>query len=123
MKQDNPIQKKSFSFALNILQIQSLLSRHENAWILSKQLIKSGTSIGANVEEALGAQSRKEFISKLSISYKEARESRYWLLLLHESKIIESNKTSILLDKVDELCRILGKIISTSISNSRVKNN
>ena len=84
MKKDNPLVVKSYSFAVRIINSFKFLSKEKNEYVLSKQILKSGTSIGANVEEAIGAQSEKDFLNKLSIAYKEARETHYWLRLLHD---------------------------------------
>ena len=83
---DNLIANKTFDFALSIIELYMQLKK-ENEFIISKQIIRSGTSIGANVEEAIAAQSKKDFISKLSIASKEARETKYWLRLLHKSEL------------------------------------
>ena len=85
----------------------------ENEYVISKQLLKSGTSIGANVEEALAGQSKKDFIAKMSISSKEARETKYWLHLLKESELTQINVESLILD-IEELIRILTSIVKTS---------
>ncbi len=79
MKKDNVIQEKSFAFAVRIVHLYKFLTEEKIEFILSKQLLRSGTSIGANVEEAIGGQSSRDFYAKLSISYKEARESKYWI--------------------------------------------
>ncbi len=84
MKTDNLILKKTFDFSLSIIKLYTNLIS-EKEFIISKQLLRSATSIGANVEESIAAQSRKDFISKMSIASKEARESKYWLRLLSES--------------------------------------
>ena len=85
-KEDNLIQKKTFDFALKIIQFYSDC-KSQNEFILSKQILRCGTSIGANVEEAIAAQSKKDFISKLSIANKEARETKYWLKLYQSSNL------------------------------------
>ena len=82
MKKDNIIQTKSYDFALRIVKLYKHLSQEKKEFVLSKQLLRSGTSIGANIEEAIGGQSRKDFFAKLTIAYKEARESHYWIRLL-----------------------------------------
>ncbi len=108
---DSIIQKKSFEFALEIIQLyRELQDRRE--YVLSQQLLKSGTSIGTNVEEATAAQSRNDFLAKMSIASKEARETKYWLRLLQESKLVDINFTSQLIH-VDELIRILKSIVKT----------
>ncbi len=78
--------------------------------MLSKQLLRSGTSIGANVEESIGGQSQKDFLSKISIAYKEARESIYWLRLLQDADYLSENEVKSLIKDAEELCKMLGKI-------------
>ena len=113
MKNDNVIQTKSFAFAIKVVNTSKLLqSKHE--YILSKQLLKSGTSIGANVEEAIGAQSKADFVSKLSIAYKEARETLYWIKLLSSTEFLSKEVASDLISDAEEICRIIGKIQITS---------
>ena len=110
------IKEKSFKFALKIVEFyKEMLKRNE--YIISKQLLKCGTSIGANVEEALAGQSKKDFIAKMSIASKEARETRYWLKLLHESKFTNIDVTYLLLN-IEELIKILTSIVKTSQSNN-----
>ncbi len=79
---ENLIRDKSFAFAIRIINLYKYLIKDRNEYILSKQILRSGTSVGANIEEAIGGQSRKDFISKISIAYKESRETNYWLKLL-----------------------------------------
>jgi four helix bundle protein len=106
------IRNKSFQFSLKIIQLYKKLL-NEKEFIISKQLLKSGTSIGANVEEALSGQSKKDFIAKMSISSKEARETKYWLRLLKESEITSINVDNLLLD-IEELIKMLTAIVKTS---------
>lgn len=113
---DNVIQEKSFQFALDVVKLYSKL-RDKQEFVLSKQLLRSGTSIGANVEEAISGQSRKDFISKLSIATKEARETRYWLRLLQESGLVDIDFSK-QLSRVDELLRILTSIVMTTKHNT-----
>src|SRR5215212_10933800 len=101
---ESVIQRKSFAFALEVIQLCRLLHT-QREYVLSRQLLRSGTSIGANVEEASAAQSRNDFIAKMSIASKEARETRYWLRLLQESRIVQVD-VSISLAHADELVRI-----------------
>jgi four helix bundle protein len=110
MKQENLIQKKSFAFAIRIVKLYQYLCDEKKEFVLSKQLLRCGTSIGANVEEAIGGQSDKDFLSKISISYKEARETIYWLKLLHTTGYLNEKQFGNLLVDVEELCKILGKI-------------
>ncbi|MBI4836230.1 MAG: four helix bundle protein [Candidatus Abawacabacteria bacterium] len=112
----NVIQEKSFQFSIDILRFtKKLRVRHE--YELASQLMRSGTSIGANIEEAIGAQSRKDFISKLAIARKEAREVNYWLALI-KIYLPEESQTDKLLKNIDQLLAILTAIIKTSLSNS-----
>lgn len=109
MKQ-NIIRDKSYNFALQIVSIYKNLTNEKKEFILSKQLVRSGTSIGANIEEAIGAQSRKDFVAKLSIVYKEARETDYWLRILFNSGYIDKDDFDLLSEKCTELLKILGSI-------------
>ena len=88
---------------------------------MSKQLLRSGTAIGALVEESIGGQSIKDFYAKLFIAYKEARETRYWLRLLYRSEIIDKKRYEGLKDDIDEICRILGKIVSNAKTSNKQK--
>jgi len=112
---DNIILNKSFEFALAIIDLyKDLITKNE--YVISKQLLKSATSIGANVEEATAAQSKKEFVSKMSIASKEARETRYWLRLLDKSKLVNQDYL-IYLSDIDEIISLLTAIVKTSQSN------
>ena len=86
------------------------LQTEKKEFVLSKQILRSGTSIGTNVEEAIGGQSKKDFIAKTSISYKEARETIYWLKLLHATHYISEKEFNSLHNDAEEICKILGKI-------------
>ena len=89
--------------------------------MLSKQLLRSGTSIGANVEEAIGGQSEKDFLSKMTIAYKEARETHYWLRLMHDSGLIDQAAFESIIHDCDELLKLIGSItktMKTKIRNS-----
>ena len=110
---ENLIQQKSHKFALEIIGLYKFLVEKKKEFILSKQLLRSGTSIGANVEEAIGGQSKKDFISKLSIAYKEARETRYWLSLLVESGYLNNDEISNILTQNEEILKIIGAIQKT----------
>ena len=114
-KQDNLIQIKTFDFALEIINFY-LESKSQNEYVLSKQILRSGTSIGANVEEAIAAQSKKDFISKLSIANKEARETKYWLRLYQSSNLVQIEIESHL-KEIESIINILTKIIKTSSEN------
>jgi four helix bundle protein len=110
MKSDNIIQVKSFDFAIEIINLYKYLVYDKKEYILSKQVLKSGTSIGANIEEAIGAQSKPDFIHKLSISYKEARETLYWIKLLAATNYIETKQKEKFIKDIEEICRIIGSI-------------
>lgn len=109
---ENVILNKSFDFALEIIRIYKEM-KNQNEFVLSKQLLRSGTSVGANVEEATAAFSKKDFAAKMSISSKEARETKYWLRLIQHSKIVDV-EVSEALDKTEELIRILTAIVKSS---------
>ena len=110
MKTDNIIQQKSFAFAIRIVNLYKFLISEKKEFVLSKQLLRSGTSIGANIEESIGGQSDKDFLSKISIAYKEARESMYWLKLLRATDYLTEEQSKSLLNDAEEICKILGKI-------------
>jgi len=114
-KEDNLIQHKTFEFALSIIKFYTIC-KSQNEYILSKQILRCGTSIGANVEEAISAQSKKDFISKLSIANKEARETKYWLKLYLSSNLIKVEVDSYL-KEIENIINILTKIIKTSSEN------
>ena len=109
---DNLIANKTFDFSLTIIDLFIQLKK-ENEFIISKQIMRSGTSIGANVEEAIAAQSKKDFINKLSIASKEARETKYWLRLLSKSKLTKIPVESYLIE-IEHIINIITKIIKTS---------
>ena len=112
MKKENIILERSFDFALNIISLyQQLITNKE--YVLSKQVLRSGTSIGANVEEATAAISKKDFIAKMSIASKEARETRYWLLLLQRSQIVNLGFTTYI-NEINQIINILTAIVKTS---------
>ena len=118
---DNLIQQKSYAFALEIIDLYRKLGK-ANEYVLSKQLLRSGTSIGANVEEAQAGQSRADFISKMSIASKEARETCYWLRLLRDSNTIANSEATSLLSEAESLVNILTAIVkSTNQNNSKSK--
>ena len=108
IKKDNPAAEKAFLFALRIVKLHRHLSTRKNEFVLSKQILRSGTSIGANLEESLGAQSPSDFQAKISIAYKEALETSYWLRLLHASKYITEKQFVSIHNDCEELIRILG---------------
>ena len=109
----NIVADKSYQFALDIIKLYREL-KDKKEFVLSKQLLRSGTSIGANIQEAMAAQSRKDFIAKMSISSKEARETNYWLKLFRDSKLCDDIDLSSLLEVSEELIKILTAIVKTA---------
>lgn len=110
MKGNNIIQEKSFVFAVRTVKLFKYLQEEKREYVLSKQFLRCATSIGANVEESIGGQSDKDFLSKLSIAYKEARETMYWLKLLQATDYLTQSEAESMLQDAEELCKILGKI-------------
>lgn len=102
----NVIQEKSFDFSMDIVNLYYQLLQ-KNEYVLSKQLLRSGTSIGANVEEALGAATKKDFLYKMKLAYKESRESHYWLKLLK----LNNDIPDIFFSKLEEINKILSSIV------------
>jgi len=115
---ENIIQQKSFAFAIRIVNAYKYLQADKKEFVLSKQLLRSGTSIGANVEEAIGGQSKKDFIAKISISYKEARETMYWVKLLKATLYLEEKEADSIMNDAEELCKILPSILVSSKQNN-----
>lgn len=110
---ENLIKDKSYRFALSIIDLYKILVAQQE-YVMSKQLLKSGTSIGANVEEALAGQSRADFLSKMSIASKEARETLYWLHLLRDSKTLDTEQLILLIQESESLINILTSIVKTT---------
>jgi len=117
----NPVKEKSFSFAVRIIKLAKWL-RKNNHFELSQQIIRSGTSIGANVEEALAGQSRKDFIAKMAIASKEARETNYWLRLFVQSGVLSDKMSDSMISESDEIVKLLTSIVKTSQSTKIIKN-
>lgn len=114
MKEDNIIQQKSFVFSVRVVKMYRYMVEEKREFVLSKQLLRSGTSVGANIEEAIGGLSKADFIARLGIAYKEARETVYWIKLLQATDYLsEQEAISILID-AEELLKIIGSIIKTS---------
>ena len=118
MKKNNILQQKSFAFAIRVVNVYKYVTTEKKEFNLSKQLLRSGTSIGANIEESIGGQSDKDFLSKISIAYKEAREAIYWLKLLEATEYLSEEQAQSLLNDAEELCKIIGKIQITLKSRS-----
>jgi four helix bundle protein len=115
VKEENIILTKSYDFGLRILKLYLHLGKNKvDMGLLCSQLLNSGTSIGANVEEAVGGASRKDFINKLQTPYKEARETKYWLRLLKDGKLLETKLSDSFLKDCEEIVRILTSILNSS---------
>jgi len=111
---ENPLKDKSYSFALRSVNLYKHLSADKREFVLSKQILRSGTSIGANVAEANQAQSKADFVHKLSVALKEAVETEYWLNLLRDSEFLSQEQAESMLSDCLELIRILTASIRTS---------
>jgi four helix bundle protein len=109
------VANKTFSFSLHIIDLYKVLKKG-GEFVISRQLLRSGTSIGANVEEATAAQTRKDFLAKMCIASKEAYETRYWLKLLNQSQLIKSDY-SCYLKEIEEIIKILTSIVKTTQNN------
>ncbi len=109
-----PAQIKSYAFALRIVKLHRYLVDNQKCYTLGKQILRSGTSIGANVEEAQGSISKKEFRMKISIAYKEARETHYWLRLLKDSDYLPIKLANSLLTDCEEILKITGSIVKNA---------
>jgi four helix bundle protein len=114
---DNIILNKTYLFAVKIVKLSQYLFSEKKEYVLSKQILRSGTSIGANTEEAVGGFSKKDFIYKLNIAYKEARETKYWLRLLKDTGYISDDKFKMLFDELEQISKILFSIIKKSRDN------
>lgn len=121
MQKNNIILTKSYQFAICIIQLYQKLSSENKEYNLSKQLLRSGTSPGANIEEGLSSQSRKDFISKFSIALKESKEAHYWLRLLRDSNYISQEIANDYLRDCEELIKILTSILKTSRQTNDTK--
>lgn len=114
---ENIVLEKSYSFAINVLRAVKILERSIENYVLVKQLIRSSTSVGANLQESQGGLTKKEFIHKMNISYREAKESKYWIKLITDSQLEgkpNAEKFINLYNDGDELCKIIYSIIKSS---------
>ncbi|MBD2278055.1 four helix bundle protein [Aphanizomenon flos-aquae] len=122
MNNHTPINERTFEFAVRITKLCSYLDKQPGTpRLLAAQLFRSGTSIGANIEESRSAESDRDFVSKQSIALKEARETKYWLKLLVKSEIVPDEKVAGLVDECEQLMRIIAKSIVTT--KGKMKNN
>jgi len=120
VRSDSIIGEKSFNFAVRIINLHKYLCKKYDR-TLAKQLLRSGTSIGANTQEAISAQSTSDFVSKLSIALKEARETYYWLRLLKATNYLTETESQTILNECNEIISILVSIIKTTKSNNDAK--
>ncbi|MBL4643565.1 MAG: four helix bundle protein [Flavobacteriaceae bacterium] len=116
---NNPLQNKSYDFALQIVKLSKKIVKENREYVLSKQILRSGTSVGANIMEANGAISKADFSAKMSIAYKECLETKYWLSLLKDSHEINETEFKILFEQADEIARILFSILKTTRINKQ----
>ena len=114
MKKDNPLKDKSYAVAVRIVKMYKYLCDKKHEYVLSKQVLRSGTSIGANIVEANGAISKDDFSAKMSIAYKEALETKYWLDLLKDSGYLESKGYDELYQEADEISRMLFAVLKST---------
>ncbi len=119
--EENTVKFKSYAFALRIIKAYNFLSAEQREFVLSKQLLRSGTAIGALIREAEHAESKADFIHKLSISLKEANETEYWLMLLHDSGYLDDKSFNSIVSDCQELIKMLISIIKSSKDNIKNK--
>lgn len=113
MKQ-NLVKDKSFAFAIRIVKLYRMLQKEKNEYVLSKQMLRSGTAVGALVRESEHAQSKADFINKLSIALKEANETEYWLMLLHETEYLSDIEYASIATDCKEMLKLLISIVKTT---------
>lgn len=118
---DNIIVDKSKLFALRIIKLYKYLCEEKQEFVLSKQILRSGTSVGANVKEAIRGQSKPDFYAKMNIALKEISETEYWLELLHESDYIETESFKSIYTDCQEIIKILVSITKTQKTNSELR--
>ncbi len=126
MKKENVIQVKSYKFAVRVVNLYKFLTNEKKEFVMSKQVLRSGTAVGALMREAEHAQSKADFVNKSSVALKEANETLFWLELLKDTEYLEQKDFQSIYDDADELVKILVKIVKTSktkIKNEKQKNN
>ena len=120
MKEENVILEKSKAFAVRVVRLYQYLNEEKKERVMSKQMLRSGTSIGANVKEGMRAQSTADFLSKMQISLKEASETEYWLELLTDTGYITEKAADSILNDCRELIRIITSIVKTTKENNQL---
>ena len=118
MRNENAILEKSMNFAVRIVNLYRYLSKEKQETVMSKQLLRSGTSIGVNIKEGIYGQSRKDFVSKMSIALKEASETEYWLELLYRTEYLSQEEYDSIQKDCGEIAKILTVIVKTSKDKS-----
>ena len=119
MAKDSVLRSKSYAFAIRVVNLAKFLRDEKKEYILSKRIVRCGTSIGANIEEASGAQSDNDFIAKLHIALKESKETHYWLRLLRDTKYITEDQAESLLCDIGEIITILTRSLKTIKSRTK----
>lgn len=119
--ESNPVVKKSFEFAIQVVKAYKFLCNEQKEFVLSNQLLRSGTSIGANVKEAVRAETKADFVHKMQVALKEASESEYWIELLEQTDYFNDKQARILLEKCREVIRLLTSIIVTAKKSMTLK--
>ena len=122
MGAENLIQAKTKAFAIRIIKLYKYLTETQNEYVMSKQLLRAGTSIGANTRESINAQSKLDFINKLNIALKETDETQYWLELLSETNFLTVNQFQSIYNDSKEIAALLVSIIKTTKKNLELKN-
>lgn len=117
IEKENIILTKTYDFAIRVVRLYQYLCKEKKEFELSKQLLRSGTSIGANAEESVGGLSKKDFLAKLGVSYRETRETRFWLRLLRDTEYITQKQAESMIDDAEEILRIITAIQKTAKSN------
>jgi four helix bundle protein len=115
---DNILLEKSFAFAVRVVNAYRYLVEEKKEFVLSKQFLRSGTSIGANAEESMRGQSRPDFTAKMTIAWKEARETNYWIRLLQATDYFAESQAKSLSNDCEELLKIISSILITTKNNS-----
>ncbi len=116
---ENVVKDKSFAFAVRVVNLYKYLCENRKEYTLSKQILRSGTAIGANIEEADGGISKADFSNKISIAYKEAKETHYWLRLLNETRYMDQTSFDSMMIDCNELCKLLFSILKTTRINKK----
>jgi len=115
--EENPLIAKTLDFSVRIVNLYKCLRDERHETVMSKQVLRSGTSIGANASEAIAAESTDDFVHKLTISLKEANETKYWILLLHRTQFIKEEEFKSIIKDCQELRKMIGSIISSTKRN------